>query len=196
VTMASGVLDFHSVPASVVIVDEIPPLPDTRVTVEELETACDTAYKRGVEETNTLLTAQILAQRAEVAQLQDTLFKSLAKQAESLVHQISEPLPDLIMEIARRVLANHAPDAETIRSVVTQTLAEIAPNSTEVEVWLSPMDLSLVEGIAKDFDQKYPGIIITADPDLVPGDCRAKSRFGAIDARLSTKLDNVARSLQ
>ena len=193
---AACILDFNTPPTSFGIVDEITPEPDTRVTLEDHEAAVDAAYKRGVEETNTLLTGQILAQRAEVAQLQDALFKTLAQEAHSLVQQISEPLPDLVMEIARRVLARHSPDVEMIRAIVNETLAEIAPDSTDVEVWLSPTDLALVEGIAKDFDHKYPGITISADPELVPGDCRAKSRFGAIDARLSTKLDNVARSLQ
>jgi flagellar biosynthesis/type III secretory pathway protein FliH len=196
VTAQARVLEFNTVPASLAIVDEIPDVPDTRISLEEHEAACEAAYKRGAEETNTLLTEQILAQRAEVAQLQDALFKSLALQSESLVHQVSEPLPDLVMEIARRVLAGHTPDTATIRSIVTETLAEIAPDSTGVEVWLSPSDLALVEGIMKDFDHKYPGITISADPELVPGDCRAKSRFGAIDARLSTKLDAIARSLQ
>lgn len=194
-TAAVRVLEFNAVPISVGIVPEIPPEPDTRVTLEEHEAALEAAYKRGAEETNTLLTSQILAQRAEVAQLQDSLFHSIAKQAETLVQQVSEPLPDLVMEIARRVLAGHTPDAATIRAIVTETLAEIAPDSTGVEVWLSPSDLALVNGIAKDFDHKYPGITISADPELVPGDCRAKSRFGAIDARLATKLDNIARSL-
>lgn len=195
-TAQARVLEFNAIPVSLAIVDEIPPVPDTRVTLEEHEAACEAAYKRGAEETNALLTEQILAQRAEVAQLQDALFKSLAQQAETLVHQVSEPLPDLVMEIARRVLANHTPDAAAIRSIVAETLSEIAPDSTGVEVWLNPSDLALVEGIARDFDHKYPGITISADPELIPGDCRAKSRFGAIDARLSTKLDNIARSLQ
>lgn len=195
-TSPACAIDFNTIPSTLAIVPEVVVLPDTRVPLEEHEAACEAAYRRGAEEANALLTEQILAQRAEVAQLQDALFHSLARQAESLVEQVSGPLPDLVMEIARRVLAGHSPDAATIRSIVSETLAEIAPDSTGVEVWLSPQDLALVEGIAKDFDHKYPSITISGDPELVPGDCRAKSRFGAIDARLSTKLDNVARSLQ
>jgi flagellar assembly protein FliH len=54
----------------------------------------------------------------------------------------------------------------------------------------------LVKGVDAELEQKYPGIKMTADPELTPGDCLAKSRFGLIDARVLTKLQNVARSLK
>ena len=58
-----------------------------------------------------------------------------------------------------------------------------------------PSSANRVEGYTADL-LKYPGIKLTADPELMPGDCRAKSRFGMIDARVFTKLQNVARSLK
>jgi flagellar assembly protein FliH len=54
----------------------------------------------------------------------------------------------------------------------------------------------LVQGVDAELEQKYPGIKLTTDPELTPGDCVAKSRFGMIDARVLTKLQNVARSLK
>ena len=64
-----------------------------------------------------------------------------------------------------------------------------------MEVMLSPTDLALISGVDKEFDQKYPGIRLSSDPELIPGDCRAKSRFGMIDARIFTKLHKFGRSL-
>ena len=46
---AACILDFNTPPTSFGIVDEIPPEPDTRVTLEDHEAAVDAAYKRGVE---------------------------------------------------------------------------------------------------------------------------------------------------
>lgn len=199
-SLSARIIDFPAMPIAVAIVDGLPPEPEPepeiRFSLEEHEAACDAAYRRGFQEANELLTKQILDQRAEIAQLQDSLFQSLSKQGESLAFQVSETLPDLVMEITRRVLAGMTPDRAAVERLLTETLAEIAPGSTEVEVFLNASDLALVEGIAESYAHKYPGIKLTADPELAPGDCRAKSRFGTIDARVFTKLQNVARSLK
>ncbi len=195
-------IDFSTVPVAIAIVSEIvepvieEPPPEPTLTLSEHQAALDAAYRKGFQEANDLLVQQILDQRSEIAQLQDNIFKNLAAQTEGLAHQISEILPDLVLEISRRVLAGTEPPRETVKAVVAETLAEIAPGSTDVEVWLHPKDLALVENIATEFDQKYPGIKLSADSELIPGDCRAKSRFGTIDARVFTKLQNVAKSLK
>ncbi|MEI7591343.1 MAG: FliH/SctL family protein [Deltaproteobacteria bacterium] len=199
-TSLARVIDFSAVPISIVIVPEIvaieEEIPDTRVTHEEHEVGCEAAFRKGFQEANDLLAQQILEQRAEIAQLQDSVFVSLGKQVESINHQVSQMLPDLVIEITRRVLAGIEPDAETVRRIIAETLAEIAPGSTDVEIWLNPKDLALVESLDQALEQKFPGIKLSADPELIPGDCRAKSRFGAIDARIFTKLQNIARSLK
>ena len=193
-------IDFTAVPVAITIVQEIlaaaeEPV-DTRVGLEEHEAACQEAYKRGFQEATDALTNQIAEQRAEVAQLQDAVFKNLAAQSETLAHEVSQILPDLILEITQRVLAGFKPDAETVRKTISETLAEVAPGSTDVEVRLHPQDLALVKGVDAELEQKYPGIRMTADPELTPGDCLAKSRVGLIYARVLTKLQNVARSLK
>lgn len=193
-------IDFTAVPVAITIMQGILPAMeepiDTRVSLEEHESACQEAYNRGFHEATEALTNQIAEQRAEVAQLQDAVFKNLAAQSETLAHEVSQILPDLILEITQRVLAGFKPDAETVRNTISETLAEVAPGSTDVELRLHPQDLALVRGVDAELEQKYPGIKLTADSELTPGDCVAKSRFGMIDARVLTKLQNVARSLK
>ncbi len=193
-------IDFTASPLIVSILngetEDAPDAIDSRVTLEEHEAACDAAYRKGFQEANEALTKQILDQRSEVAQLQDAVFKSLAEQSSNLAHQVSQILPELVMDIARRVMVGMKPDSVAVKRIVEETLSEIAPGSVDVEVILHPDDLALVSGIDKDFDQKYPGIKLSSDSELIPGDCRAKSRFGMIDARIFTKLQNVGRSLK
>jgi len=200
VSLAVRLIDFTSVPIAIALVDGLPPepkpVPEVRVPMEEHLAACEAAYQKGFQEANDHLANQILEQRAEIAQLQDSLFLSLSKQHAVLAEQVSETLPDLAIEIVQRVLAGMKPDREAVERLLAETLAEIAPGSSDVEVFLSAPDLELVERIMKDYEHKYPGIKLTADPELLPGDCRAKSRFGMIDARVFTKLQNVARSLK
>ncbi len=199
-SLPAKAIDFTTVPVAIAIVNGLPPepepIPEVRISLEEHEVACDASFRRGFQEANDLLTKQILDQRAEIAQLQDSLFHSISKQAESLTLQLSEVLPDLVIEITQRVLAGMTPDRPAVERLISETLDEIAPGSTDVEVFLNAQDLALVEGIANDYAHKYPGIKLTADPELALGDCRAKSRFGMIDARVFTKLQNIARSLK
>jgi len=200
VGLAASSIDFTAAPIAIAIVDGLPPepeaAPEVHVPLSEHEAACEAAYTQGFQAANDHLAQQILEQRAELAQLQDAVFVSLSKQHESLAAQVSETLPDLAIEIVQRVLAGMKPDRETVERVLAETLAEIAPGSTDVEVFLNASDLELVGRLMKDYEHKYPGIKLSADPELLPGDCRAKSRFGMIDARVFTKLQNVARSLK
>ena len=199
-SLAARSIDFSTAPIAIAIVDGLPPepeiIPEELVPMGEHQTACEAAYRQGFQEANDHLAQQILEQRAELAQLQDAVFVSLSKQHESLASQVSETLPDLAIEIVQRVLAGMKPDREAVERILAETLAEIAPGSTDVEVFLNATDVALVDRIMKDYEHKYPGIKITADPELLPGDCRARSRFGMIDARVFTKLQNVARSLK
>lgn len=194
-------INFSAAPVSFTVLDGfVPPQPeeivDTRVSLDEHEAAIETAHKKGFQEATDSLNQQILEQRAEIAHLQEKLFVSVAEQANALAHQVSEMLPDLVIEIARRVLAGMEPDQAVVKKIITETLAEIAPGSSDVEVVLNPQDFALVGDIDKEFEQKFPGIKFSTDPELTPGDCRAKSRFGTIDARIFTKLQNMGRSLK
>lgn len=193
-------IDFNASPLIVSIcngdVEALPEVVVPTISQEEHDAACDAAYRKGFQEANEALTQQILEQRREVAQLQDAVFKSLAEQSTHLAQQVSQILPELVMDIARRVMVGMEPDSVAVKRIVEETLSEIAPGSVDVEVMLSPTDLALISGVDKEFDQKYPGIRLSSDPELIPGDCRAKSRFGMIDARIFTKLQNVARSLK
>ena len=193
-------IDFTAVPVAITIMQGIFPAMenpiDTRVNLEEHEAACQDSYNRGFQEATDALTNQIAEQRAEVAQLQDAVFKNLAAQSETLTLEVSQILPDLILEITHRVLAGFKPDTETVRNSISETLAEVAPGSNDVEIRLHPQDLALVQGVDAELEQRYPGIKLTPDPELARGDCVAKSRFGMIDARVLTKLQNVARSLK
>ena len=199
-SLAARSIDFSAVPIAIAIVDGMPPepeqVPEVTVPLGEHQSACEAAYAKGFQEANDLLAQQILDQRAELAQLQDAVFVSLSKQHASLAAQVSETLPDLVIEIVQRVLGGMQPDRPAVERLLAETLAEIAPGSTDVEVFLSATDLELVGRLMADYEHKYPGIKLTADPELLPGDCRAKSRFGTIDARVLTKLQNVARSLK
>lgn len=194
-------IGFSAVPVDICLVGELPPPPpppppEPVFSLAQLEAAREEARHEGFQEATAALNEQIGAQRIEIAQLQDAVLASISSQGEALGHQLHETLPDLVLEITRRVLGGFRPDRENLLAIVTQTLAEIAPGTTDVEIRLSPDDLALMEGVDAQLHQKYPGIRFLPDADLGPGDCMARSRFGLIDARAMTKLESISRSIK
>ncbi len=162
------------------------PLPT--FTEEELAAAKREAYQRGSEEASRLIEGQMLEQRAEILHLQSETFAAVARQHAALVQQLRDVLPELAMEAVARILATTEIDREAVMRICRDLLCEIAPGREQVEVQLSPGDLGLIAGYEEGFRERHPEIVFRADPELKPGDCIVRSRFGVVDGRLATKL--------
>lgn len=184
---------FRVAPRSFVLAAEepapasAPAVPDTA--------ALEAAYARGWEESAAHAEAQLVELRNEFAASQESLFQSVAAQHRTLVEKFTAALPLLAAQIAAKVLAGFQPDAETMKRIVSETLGEIEPGTADVELALAPGDCALVEGVAAEYAHRYPGLRLRADDTLRPGDCRVQSKFGLIDGRLRSKMENAIRSL-
>lgn len=162
------------------------PLPT--FTEEELAAAKREAYQRGSEEASRLIEGQMLEQRAEILHLQSETFAAVARQHAALVQQLRDVLPELAMEAVARILATTEIDREAVMRICRDLLCEIAPGREQVEVQISPGDLGLIAGYEEGFRERHPEIVFRADPEMKPGDCIVRSRFGVVDGRLATKL--------
>ena len=181
-------LRFLLPPKSVVLVDAEKPRVFGR---EDLDAAAKEAYQSGFEEATSRLEQQLLAQRHDMAHLEEKTFRSLESQHQSLIEQLRAAIPDFVMETVRRVLAGLEIDRETVVRLVDETLREVPPGRQALEVVLSPRDLELIRDIENDFREKYPAIEFRTDSEMRPGDCIARTRFGVIDGRIATKLKTV-----
>jgi flagellar assembly protein FliH len=171
-----------------------PPAPT--YTAEELEAVRRESYQRGFEDASAVIETQLVEQRQEVSHLQQKTFQALAGHHDSLIRQIREAMPEMTMEIVRRVLGGMEPDQDAVFRIMNEVLQGIAPGPETVEVSMSDRDLKLIESFQAGFRERYPQIEFRADPDLQPGDCVVTSRFGALDGRLATKLRSIDRLLQ
>lgn len=163
---------------------------------QDVENARKEGYQRGFEEASMLVQRQLLDQRADVLHLQQKTFRSLASQHESLISQLSKALPELAMEAVRRVIAEIEIDRELVVRIINDLLVEVHPGPGALDIALSDHDAKLIEGIEESFRSKYPGIRFSAEPELQPGDCVVRSRFGTIDGRVATKLKTVEALLR
>jgi flagellar biosynthesis/type III secretory pathway protein FliH len=154
------------------------------------------AYQRGFEDASAMIETQLVEQRGEVAHLQQKTLQELANHNDSLIRQVRAAIPELTMDIVRRVLGGMQPDQDAVFRIVSEVLHGIAPGPETVEVSLCERDLKLMESYQAGFRERYPQIQFRADPDLEPGDCIVNSLFGALDGRLTTKLRSVDRLFQ
>lgn len=164
-------------------------------TEAELAAHAQAAYRSGVDAARALADQQMVDFRADVGALSDGVLKKLAAVEPALLAQLRDALPGLALEIARRLLAGFEPPPEVVSRLCAEALAELSPERENLELAVSPHDAALLEKIAPDWMQRYPGLRIRSEPTLKAGDCQVRSRFGLTDARQSTKLAALAQSL-
>ena len=152
------------------------------------------AYQRGVDAARALADQEMVEMRADLEQLSDGLFNKLAGMEPLLVAQLREALPALALDLARRLLAGFEPPPELVARICEEALTSLYPERENLELAISVRDAAVLEKLNPAWMQRYPGLRITADAQLVPGDCLVRSRFGLSDARLQTKLASLQQS--
>ncbi|PTX90898.1 FliH/SctL family protein [Opitutus sp. ER46] len=165
------------------------------LTEQEIAALEEAAYRRGVDETRALADQQLVDFRADIQRVGDGIFHQLANFEPTLVAQLREALPELALDIARRLLAGCEPSAEMVSRICEEALKEIFPERENLELLVSARDAELLQKLNPDWLQRYPGLRLRADPTLSPGDCQVRSRFGLTDARIESKLDALKATL-
>ena len=153
------------------------------------------AYQEGTDAARAFASQQLVEFRAEVQALQEGIFQKLAAAEADLITQLRDTLPSLAIEIARRLLSGFEPSADQIKHLCEETLAQLYPERDNLELFLSPRDAALLEDLSPEWRARHPGLRITVDANLGPGDCQVRSRFGLTDARRQSKLEALSREL-
>ena len=154
------------------------------------------SYDKGVEDANNRSNQQILDHRKEVEHLQQSVFKNLSTEFDKLVEEINRRLPELLLVMLRRVLADTPMDRKLVCKIIDETLGQFVSKDEDLEISLSKSDLALLRGGEGSSEDLYPGITLLEDPALQPGDCLVRSRFGLVDARVQTKISKIEKELR
>lgn len=161
----------------------------------ELAAIRQKAWQEGNDAAREFASHQLVEFRAEVQALQEGLFQRLATTESEMQTQLRESLPSLAVELARRLLANYEPTAEEVMNLCDETLAQLYPERDDLELFLCPRDAELLDHLNQDWKTRHPGLRVTVDAALGPGDCQVRSRFGLTDARRQAKLETLTREL-
>jgi flagellar assembly protein FliH len=153
------------------------------------------AFHRGQDAARAGTDQQVVELRSEMRALCDGVLKRLEGVEATLAGQVREALPALAVEIAHRLLAGYEPAPEVVGRICEEALGELYPERENLELVLSSRDADVIQGLNPGWRGRYPGLRITVEAALKPGDCQVRSRFGLTDARLQTKLATLEHHL-
>jgi len=131
----------------------------------------------------------------DMARLSEEVLGSLKSVESTMMAQLQKALPQLALDIARRLLAGYEPPPEVVARLCEETLEQLLPEREGLELILCPRDTELLQNLKPDWLTNFTGLTIRSDATLSPGDCLVRSRFGVTDARASTKLAALTQHL-
>lgn len=173
----------------------IPGSSNRMYTEGEMAAAKAAAYREGYDTAHAFSDRQLLEFRDEMQALQHGLLQTLPSIEQSMLEQLRSSLPELALEIARRILAGFEPPSALVEKLCVEALDQLFPERENLELIISPRDAALLMKNMKDLEARYPGLKVRADAALSTGDCQVRSRFGLTDARQSAKMESLRHEL-
>jgi len=155
------------------------------------------AYENGRREGERALNEQILSQRNETIELQRGILHSLSRALPQVAHEAETALIDVALESAKKIVAGMPVDAALVESVVREALRQ-AEDTAEIVIQLHPEDLALLrQHQAKILDglPETGPLRFAHSTEIGRGGCLIQTRFGMIDARRETKIEQLRQSL-
>ena len=155
------------------------------------------AYERGHREGQQAMGAQLLQQRNETVELQKGVLDSLRRVVPQVVQEAETSLINLALEAAKKFVASQPVDAALIEAVVRDALRQVE-DTAEIIIQLHPDDLALLRQHNAPVLAGLPDtgpLRFSASSDVTSGGCIVQTRFGLVDARRETKMEQLRQTL-
>ncbi len=157
----------------------------------------ETAYQNGRRDGEGALSAQLIQQRTEIADLQHGVLTSLSSALTQVIQESQTALIQLALEAAGRVVADTPIDANMVEAVVRDALREVE-DSAEILIQLNAEDLAMLRKNDSALLQGLPDrgpLRFAGSSEVTRGGCLVQTRFGVIDARREVKLQQLSEAL-
>jgi flagellar assembly protein FliH len=155
------------------------------------------AYEKGHREGEDSVSQQLILQRNEMGTLLNGVVESLRNAVPQLVLEAESALIQLALESAQKIVAGLPVNSEMVDAVVREALRQVE-DTAEVTVQLNPDDLALLQKHNAPILSGAPGsgpLRFVGSAEVTRGGCLVQTRFGIIDARRETKLDQLREAL-
>jgi flagellar assembly protein FliH len=157
----------------------------------------DAAYERGRHDAEKSLSEQLLQQRGEILELHQGVVTSLRNAVPELVQATEKSLIALALETAEKLVAGMPIKPQMIEGVVREAIGQIEDN-TDMTIHLHPDDLALLRKHTSSIFEKLPEgspLRFSGSAEVTRGGCMIHTRFGVLDARRETKIEQLRKSL-
>jgi flagellar assembly protein FliH len=164
---------------------------------EQIAAATRSGYERGLVDGERVLGEQLLQQRNEIIDLQNSAVAALQRALPEVLRQAEEGVVALAHEIACKLVAGIPVSREVVTAAVGEALRQ-AEDTSEITVLLHAEDLALLGGDpAASLGGEHAGkkLRFAASREVTRGGCLVQTRFGIIDNRRETKVEKLAESL-
>lgn len=155
------------------------------------------AYERGRLEGEQAVSERLVQQRVEFSELQNGLLATLRGTFPRVVQECETTMIALALEAAQRLVAGLPVSVEMVEAAVREAIAQ-ANDTSELEVLVNEEDFKLLKRAKSPLlaaDGGPQKIRLAASSDISRGGCLVHTRFGTVDARRETKLENLRQSL-
>jgi flagellar biosynthesis/type III secretory pathway protein FliH len=157
----------------------------------------EAAYENGRRDGERALSEQLLQQRNEMVELQNGVVNSLQRTLPQMIHEAESTLINLALESAQKLVAGLPIDSQMVEAVVREALKQVE-DTAEIVIQLHPDDLALLRkqespllnGLPETGPLRFAGA-----SEVTRGGCIVQARFGMIDARRETKLEQLRKTL-
>ena len=156
-----------------------------------------TAHERGVAVGAAAHAEEISRLRSEFDVLQQGVLSALRQAVSQVIRESENALIAIAIETARRLVAGLPVSAEMVESAVREALTQ-AEDSGAFVIELHPEDLALLQQVKSPLlDERSGGerLQLQASSEVTRGGCLVRTRFGCVDARRETKLEQIRKAL-
>ena len=164
---------------------------------EHLQQREKSAYERGRRDGEHTLREQLLRQRNETVELQKGILDSLRRIVPQVIQEAETALASLALEAAQKMIAGLPVSAEMVEAVIREALRQVE-DTAEIIIQLHPDDLALLRQhnapVLNGLPDSGP-LRFTSSADVTRGGCIVQTRFGLVDARRETKLEQLRQAL-
>ena len=155
------------------------------------------AYEHGRLDGEKNLGEQMLQQRNELLELHQGVIESLRRAVPEVIQQTENTLMQIALECAKKIVAGIPISPELVEAVVREAVTQ-TKETAEIMVQLHPDDLALLRKNQSPILQGLPDVgplKFIGSSEISRGGCLVQTRFGLLDARRETKIEQLRESI-
>ena len=155
------------------------------------------AYERGRHDGEKNLGEQMLQQRNELLELHQGVIDSLRRAVPEVIQQTENTLMQIALECAQKIVAGIPVTRELVEAVVREAVVQ-TKETAEILIQLHPDDLALLRRNESPILQGLPEagpLKFIGSSEISRGGCLVQTRFGLLDARRETKLEQLRETI-